>query len=162
MWSWSTACPDWEERLLTGRPLVPDLPLFREEADKALRIFKRLRLPGVIGTPTMAEASGEWFLAIVAALFGSYDPTTHRRMIQELFLLVSKKNGKSSYAAMIMVTALIMNRRPAGEFLLTSPTKEIADISYKQAAGAIKLDPKLSKLFHLQRHLRLITHRNTE
>ena len=58
---WSTACPDWKARLLSGRPLVPDLPLFREEADRALRVFKRLRLPDVIGKPTMAEASGEWF-----------------------------------------------------------------------------------------------------
>jgi hypothetical protein len=53
---WDTSCPDWEERLLSGRSLVPDLPLFRPEADRAPRIFKRLRLPDVIGTPTMAEA----------------------------------------------------------------------------------------------------------
>lgn len=163
---WSTASPDWESRLFAGRPLVPDLPgllqePFRSEAEKALRIFKRLRLPDVFGKPTMAEAAGEWFFAIVAALFGSYDARIHRRMIQEVFLLVPKKNSKSSGSAMIMLTALIMNRRSDGEFLLVAPTKEIADISYKQAAGAIKLDPALEKLFHPQRHLRLITHRNT-
>lgn len=52
---WNTACPDWEERLLARRPLVPDLPLFIEQADKAERIFNRLRIPDVIGTPTMRK-----------------------------------------------------------------------------------------------------------
>jgi phage terminase large subunit-like protein len=64
-------------------------------------------------------------------------------MIQELFLLVPKKNGKSSYAAGIMVTAMIVNRRPNAEFLLIAPTMEIAGIAYRQAKGIIKADPEL-------------------
>jgi phage terminase large subunit-like protein len=156
-----TACPDWKERIVERRSLVPDLPLFGEEADKALRIFKRLMIPDVIGTPTMAEAAGEWFFPIVAAIFGSFDVAANRRMIQEFFLLVPKKNGKSSYAAAIMVVAIIINRRPDAEFLLIAPTKEVADIAYKQATGIIRLDPELTKLFHVQRNHRTITHRET-
>lgn len=159
--SWSTACPDWEYRLLNRLPLVPDLPLFDEEAARALRIFKRLKLPDVIGQPTMAEASTDWFFAIVEALFGSYDPETNRRMIQEFFLVIPKKNAKSSNGGALMVVALIVNRRPEGEFLLVAPTKEIADIAFKQASGTIRVDPELEKLFHIQRHIRLITNRRT-
>jgi phage terminase large subunit-like protein len=140
---------------------VPELPLFADEAERALRIFKRLRLPDVIGQPTLAEATGDWFLAIVAALFGAYDPSTNRRMIQELFLAIPKKNGKSSAGGAVMVVALIVNRRPEGEFLLVAPTKEIADIAFKQASGTIRIDPELAKLFHIQRHIRTITHRRT-
>jgi phage terminase large subunit-like protein len=159
--SWSTACPNWEQRITERQSLVPDLPLFGDEADKALRIFKRLMIPDVIGTPTMAEAAGEWFFPIVAAIFGSFDAAANRRMIQEFFLLVPKKNDKSSYAAAIMVVAIIMNRRPDAEFLLIAPTKEVADIAYKQATGIIRLDPELTKLFHIQRNHRAITHRET-
>ncbi|KQQ06653.1 protein of unknown function [Methylorubrum extorquens] len=32
---WSTACPDWEARILARRILVPDLPLFEAEAARA-------------------------------------------------------------------------------------------------------------------------------
>jgi len=156
---WRTACPDWAARLMAGESLVPDLPLFPAERDKALRIFDRLRLPDVIGQPPMAEAAGPWIRDIVAALFGSYDAEVNRRMIQEIFLLVPKKNGKSSYAAAIMVTAMIVNRRPNAEFLLIAPTMEIAGISYKQAEGIIKADPELLKLFHLREHLKTIVHR---
>lgn len=158
---WNLANPDWEKQLLAGQPLVPQLPLFDAQAEKALRIFNRLRLPDVIGTPTMKEAAGPWLQAIVRALFGSYDIETKRRLIQELFLLIPKKNSKSSGAAAIMVTALIINERPEGEFLLIAPTKEIADISFKQASGIIRLDPELSKVFQIQKHIRTITHRRT-
>ena len=156
---WSTKCLDWERRLLSGESLVPDLPLFKDEAARALRMFKRLRIPDLNGTPTLAEACGEWFFPIVAALFGSYDPDTNKRMIQEYFLLIPKKNAKSSNGGAVMVVALLMNRRPSAEFLLIAPTKEIADIAFKQASGTILLDPTLKKLFHIQRHIRLITHR---
>lgn len=157
--AWRTAVPDWEARIMSGASLVPDLPLFPAERDRALRVFDRLRLPDVIGQPPMAEAAGGWIRDIVAALFGSYDAEVNRRMIQELFLLVPKKNGKSSYAAAIMVTAMIVNRRPNAEFLLIAPTMEIAGISYKQAEGIIKADPELLKLFHLREHLKTIVHR---
>jgi phage terminase large subunit-like protein len=159
--TWKAACPDWEDRILNRRSLVPDLPLFKDEAELGVRVFNRLCLPDVIGKPTMAEAGTEWLHPIVAAIFGSYDQNAHRRMIQEFFLLVPKKNSKSSGAAAIMVTALIVNQRPLAEGLLIAPTKQIADIAYKQAWGIIQADEELSKLFHGQYHIRLITHRNT-
>ncbi len=57
--AWSLACPDWQERLKTGRSLVPKLPLDRAEAERAVAIFNRLRLPDVPGQPTLAEAGGD-------------------------------------------------------------------------------------------------------
>lgn len=158
---WSTAVPDWEERLLAGRSLVPDLPLFETEAARALRVFKRLRIPDVIGTPTMAEACGPWFFPIVAALLGSYDPETNRRMIQELFLLIPKGNSKSSTGGALMLTAVIVNRRPEAEFSIVAPTMRVANVSFKQAMDTIRIDQELDKLFHIQKHIRTITHRTT-
>jgi len=158
---WDTSCPDWEARILDGRSLVPELPLFPAEAAKALRVFKRLRLPDVIGTPTLGEVCGEWFYPIVAALFGSYDPSTNTRHISEVFQLIPKGNSKSSNGGAVMVTAIICNRRPEAEYLFVAPTMEVAGIAYKQAKGTIRLDPELSKLFHVQDHLRRITHRQS-
>jgi hypothetical protein len=103
--------------------------------------------PDLVGTPTYGEVCGEWVFDLVRALFGSYDPVTRRRLIREFFLLIPKKNGKSSIAAAIMVTAAIVNRRPAAELLLIAPTKKIADIAFKQAAGIIKLDPSSEETF---------------
>lgn len=160
--TWDTACVDWQERILACRSLVPELPLFKAEADKAARIYSRLRLPDVIGNPTLGDVGGPWFLDIVRAMFGSYDRAAGIRHLQELFLLVAKKNSKSTGAAGVMLTAAIMNDRPLAELLFIAPTKEIADIAFGQASGMVAADPKLETLFHLQRHIRTLTHRVTE
>src|SRR6185436_17883456 len=75
--------------------------------------------------------------------------------------LIPKGNSKSSNGGAVMVTAIIVNRRPEAEFLFIAPTMEIAGIAYKQAKGTIRLDPELSKIFHIQDHLRKITHRQS-
>lgn len=159
---WNTALPDWQERIVAGRPLVPTLPLFADQAAKGLRIFRRLRIPDVHGQPTMAEACGPWYFPIVEALFGSYDALARRRMIQEYFLLIPKKNGKSSNGGALMLTALIMNERPEAEFNLIAPTMKIAGIAFKQAVGTIKADLALAKLFRTVDHKRQIINLQTD
>jgi phage terminase large subunit-like protein len=158
---WDTSCPDWEERILDGRSLVPDLPLYEAEAERALRVFKRLKVPDMIGTPALGDVCGAWFYPIVAALFGSYDPATNKRHISEIFQLIPKGNGKSSLGGAVMLVAIIVNRRPEAEFLFVAPTMEVASIAYKQAKGTIRLDTELSKIFHVQDHVRKITHRKS-
>jgi len=160
--AWDLSCRDWWSRLQTGRSLVPDLPLWREEGDRAVRIFNKLRLADVPGTPTMEEAGGEWFRDIVRAMFGSVDPVTRQRMIRELFALVPKKNSKTTDGALLMVTALLMNRRPRASFVMTAPVQDVAQLAFDAAAGAIDLDPVLEKKFHVRHHLKTILHRETK
>jgi hypothetical protein len=93
--TWNLSCPDWRDRLRTGRPPFADLPVYATEGDRAVAVFNKLRLADVPGTPTLADAGGEWFRAVVRALFGSLDPVTRQRLIRELFLLVPKKNSKA-------------------------------------------------------------------
>jgi phage terminase large subunit-like protein len=157
--TWSTACVDWEDRIMSGRTLVPDLPLFREEADAAVRVFKRLPVPDVAGTPMLGDICGPWIIPIVEAVFGSYDPVTGERMISEFFLEIAKKNSKTSSAAAIMLTALIRNHRPEAELTLIAPTKDVADRAFRQVSGSVRLNEKLATMFHIQRHVRSITHR---
>jgi len=118
-------------------------------------------LPDVIGTPRLGDVCGEWFYPIVAALFGSYDPVSNVRHISEVFQLIPKGNSKSSNGGAVMLTAIIVNRRPEAEFLFIAPTIEIAGIAYRQAKGTIRLDPDLAATFHVQDHLRKITHRQS-
>ena len=159
--SWDTSCPDWIDRLVRGESLVPDLPLDLEETTRGVRSFKRLRLPDVIGNPRFGEVMQPWVFDIVEVLFGCYDIATNTRAVQEYFVLVPKKNGKSTIAAGMMVTAICRNRRPDAEFTFLAPTIEVAGISFRQARSMIRLDPWLDKLFHIQDNIRRITNRNS-
>lgn len=159
--SWSTACLDWEDRILNGRSLIPDLPIFEQVADKALRIFKRLRVPDIPGTPTNGEVCEQWVFDLVRAIFGSYDPETRRRMIQNFFLMIPKKNGKSSISAAIIVVAAILNDRPMAELILIAETQIISRIAFKQAVDIIDLDEGVKALFRVNNNLKEITHLNT-
>lgn len=157
------SCRDWEERIRTGRSLIPSLQLPNNpEGDRAVAIFNKLRLSDVAGTPTMAEAGGDWFRAIVWVLFASLDPATKQRLIRELFLLVPKKNSKTTNGALLMLTALLMNQRPRAPLTLTAPVQDTTDIAFSAAAGAIALDPVLEKKLHVREHLKTIVHRETK
>lgn len=160
--AWDLSCLDWRERLREGRSLVPELPLDPEASERAVAVLNLLRLADVPGTPTFGEAGGEWFRGIVRALFGSFDQATRERFIREVFLLVPKKNSKTTNAALLMVTALLLNQRPRADFLLTGPVQDTADAAFSAAAGAIALDPVLEKKLHVRDHLKTIVHRETK
>ena len=156
--TWTTALPDWEQRLLKRQSIIP-APIYPNEAGRALDIFKQLRVTDLPGKPTFGECSEQWVFDFVAAVFGAYDADTGKQLIREYGLLISKKNTKSTIAAGIMLTALIMCWREEEEHLILAPTKEVADNSFKPAAAMIRSDDELSAMFHIQDHVRTITHR---
>jgi len=158
---WQTACPDWADRLVAGQSIIP-APIYPAQAEQALSIFKELRVVDLPGKPTFGECSDGWVFDFVAAVFGAYDAETGKQLIREYMMLISKKNTKSTVAAGIMITAVILCWREDEEHLILAPTKEVADNSFKPAAGMIRADPELAALFHVQDHVRTITHRVTK
>lgn len=165
----SLSCPDWFDKLKAGKTPIPDLPLHEGEAARAVKIFNRLRLPDVPGQPMMATAAGDWNRDVIRAIFGSVvmaedGVTVEGRTISKFFELVPKKNSKTTKGAAIMMTALLMNKRPRAEFLLVGPTQETAGFAFSQAAGMIEADDEgyLQKRFQIQEHQKTIVDRLTK
>lgn len=157
---WSTSCPDWGQRLIDGRSIIPP-PIFPEQADIALEVFKELTIVDATGSPKFGDACAQWVFDLVASIFGAYDAETGARLITEWFILVPKKNSKSTVAAGVMLTALILNWRKSAAFTILSPTKEIAGNSYNPASDMVKHEEELNSLMHVQGHIKAITHLET-
>lgn len=155
---WTTSCPDWKGRLKAGRTIIPP-PIFPAQAAQALHVFKQLKIVDAPGSPTFGEACAEWVFDLVASIFGSYDQESGRRLITEWFVCLPKKNSKSTIAAGIMMTALVLNWRESAEFTILAPTLEVADNSFAPSRDMVRHEPDLDDLMQVQTHIKTITHR---
>lgn len=124
-------------------------------------MFKALKIVDAPGSPTFGESCAEWVFDFVRCIFGAYDPDSGRRLITEFFLCIPKKNSKSTIAAGIMLTALILNWRQSAEFAVLAPTVEVANNAYAPARDMVQKDDELDALLHVQTHIKSITHRES-
>ena len=157
---WSTSCPDWAARLRAGESIIPP-PIFPDQAEQALNIFKQLKIVDAPGSPTFGESCAEWVFDLVRSIFGAYDADSGRRLITEWFILIPKKNSKSTIAAGIMMTAVILNWRQSAEFSVLAPTVEVANNAFAPARDMVQKDEDLEVLMHVQTHIKTITHRES-
>jgi phage terminase large subunit-like protein len=158
--TWDTSCLDWADRLKTGKSIIPP-PIFPAEAERALAIFKELKIVDAPGSPTFGESCAPWVFDFVRCIFGAYDAESGRRLITEFFLCIPKKNSKSTIAAGIMLTALVLNWRQSAEFAVLAPTVEVANNAYTPARDMVQKDDELDALMHVQTHIKSITHRES-
>lgn len=157
---WTTACQDWAERLCAGQSIIP-APIFPDQAENALNIFKQLKIVDAPGSPTFGDSCAEWVFDLVRSIFGAYDADSGRRLITEWFILIPKKNSKSTIAAGIMMTAVILNWRQSAEFSVLAPTVEVANNAFAPARDMVQKDEELDVLMHVQTHIKTITHRES-
>lgn len=147
---------DWQERILDGRSLMPDLPDPSPYGQRVAAVYDMLRLPDVPGQPPLSEAGGGWYREIVLAMAGAWDG--ERRSIREAFILVPKKSSKTSYSAAFMLALAVTGARPRGEYLMVAPTQQIAELAFSQATGMVEASPELTARCRIQHHLKIITY----
>ncbi len=121
---------------------LPDLPLFQEQADKAERIFKRLKIVDIEGQPTMGEVCAQWVFDFAGAIFGCYVSSAAKaRLIQDFFLMDRQEEHEVDPRGRHHDDRPHMNRRHFGSYLIIAPTKEIAENSFVPAYGMITSGP---------------------
>jgi len=153
---WDLSCQDWQSRISEGRSLIPDLPLVESEARMGLAFFDELQLPDQPGLPKMRDAAGPWFRDLVRAVFGSWDPATQVRHIRDFFAMLPKGQSKTTYTAGLLLTVMLMNKRPRAEALFVGPTQAIADNAYDKAVGMIEASRDLKRRFKTRDHVKTI------
>jgi len=162
------SCPDWWERLQAGaapfRPVATD----PDQERAALGCFMKMPLPDIPGQPRFADRAFPWQAEVVKALFGArfMEPDARGEMqlvakVPELFLMIPKKNGKTTFAAAVSLIAMLRNPRPRAQMLYIAARQEIAEIAYNTAVGMIEAEDFLVKRFHVMQHRKMIRDRAT-
>jgi phage terminase large subunit-like protein len=153
---------------------MPCGALFPDEAAKGLAVFRSLKAVNVQHpdnlrdeyggpvTPTVGEIAAPWMLELAEVVHGAYNAETGERLIREVFIKIPKKNWKSGFVAMLMLSLQVRNWRPANEAAVIAPTKEGADNVFGPMRNAIRADADLDALFHIQPIMRTAKHRTTE
>lgn len=103
-----------------------------------------------------------WQKALVSAIFGVIDPETNERAFQEIYLVVSRKNGKSLLASAICNYTLQCDGGYGARVYCVAPKLDQADIIYLNTWRMIQLDPKYVRKDEEIRRRREETHSKVE
>ena len=88
-----------------------------------------------------------WQTFIIACVYGFFRKDTGKRLCRNVFILMSRKQGKSALAAALSLYHLIADNEQAGEIFFAANSREQAKILLNITSNFAKsLDPKLKSL----------------
>lgn len=107
---------------------------------------------GAAGTRFILEP---WEDFIVCNIFCLYRVDTHRRKYKTAHISVSRKNGKTTLAAVLGLFAMMVDGEPAASVIMAANSREQAHIDYDAAAAfARQLDPRRRSLKVLRNEIK--------
>ena len=93
------------------------------------------------GQPFMLEP---WEQAIVANVFGWKRPDGTRRY-RRVFVFVPRKNGKTTWAAGLVLDVMFCDGEPGAEIYSAAADRDQAALVFDQAKGMVRQEPELAK-----------------
>ncbi|WP_024993408.1 terminase large subunit [Phocaeicola paurosaccharolyticus] len=145
-------------KVIAGEYIQLSCQRFKDDLKRDDLIFKpkivdrAIKFIGILKHYT-GKYSGEsfklepWQQFIVANIIGFYWKDTDTRRFTSSYIEVSRKNGKTAFAAALCLYFLIADGEEGAEVLLAANSKEQAKIAFKMCSTFCKgLDPKKKKL----------------
>lgn len=140
---------------------IPDIEDTHGNGERMWQVMSRLRITqGPLAGKTLGECAPPWQEKFVVSLYGATDPEG-RRLYDEAFLLVAKKNGKSTLTGMLAVAHCLAFPEERGAGVLLADTREQARLVYDSMEATIQADPYLVQQFHIRSYKHEVEHRET-
>jgi phage terminase large subunit-like protein len=129
-------------------------------ADRPVRFFQKCCQHSVgpfAGKPFLLEP---WQADVVRTLYGWRRPDGRRRY-RRAFIMIPRKNGKSTWAAGMALYALLGDGEAGAQVYCAAGDREQASLVFNQAADMVDLSPALSKAVKVRKSLKRIIYRNS-
>lgn len=131
------------------------LPEVEDETGQAAVIWEillnlKLGLAKFSGTPFRDQAQ-EWQRRLIWAVFGPKDHLGNR-LVDEVFLTIAKKNGKTSFLALLPIAYHLMTQSPDARMVMLASTKDQAGLLYTPLKSAIEQDPELIRMANVREY----------
>lgn len=139
-------------------PVVPD-PTGR--GARAWSIMSQLLITeGEHAGQTIGENAPPWQPRLTKLIFGHVDEHG-QRLIREVFACIGKKNGKTSFAAALALTKLLLDEEQREHVVCLAANRMQARIAFDAMAATIRADDGLGKRFEIVEHRHLIRYATT-
>jgi phage terminase large subunit-like protein len=139
-------------------PVVPD-PTGR--GARAWSILARLPITeGEHAGHLIGENAPPWQEKLTRLIFGHVD-AQGLRLIREVFANIGKKNRKTSYAAALALTKLLLNEEQREQIVCLAANRMQARIAFDAIAATIRADEWLSERFQVIEHRHSIRYATT-
>lgn len=123
-----------------------DIEFRPDKADKVVNFASKLKhsTGSSNGKPFILLPWQRW---VVYSIYGWYRKGTNKRVVRNAYIEIARKNGKSSFAAMLCLYALIADGENGAEVELLANSAKQAGIAFEMCSNYIStVDPK-GKLF---------------
>lgn len=141
---------------------IPTVLGLSPKGEKAWEIFSQFRLTeGPHAGKFLGDHFAPWQKKLVELVYG-YRDENDNRIIQEVFLLIGRKNGKTGFASIWVLAHDIIEPEERGQVVLMADVQKQAQIAYNNLAHMIERDDWLSRRFKVRRHVYQITDTETD
>lgn len=137
---------------------IPETTDPHGHGERMWQVMGRLKITqGALARKTLAKVAPAWQERFVRSLYGTTDEDG-RRVHDLAFLLVGKKNGKSTLTGMLAVAHVLAFPEPRGVGILLAATKEQAKLVADSMVATIMADEWLQTQFHVRGYKNEVEH----
>jgi phage terminase large subunit-like protein len=145
----------------TALDLIPECADPTGRGRRAWQILSRLPITeGMHAGKRIGENSPPWQQRLTRLLFGHTDELG-RRVLREAFLCMAKKNAKSTYAAALALTKLLLDEEQREHVVCLAASRQQARIVFDAMVAMVRADPALAQRFEVVEHRHVITYATT-
>lgn len=140
---------------------IPEVTDTHGRGERMWRVMANLKITqGKLAGERLGMVAPPWQERWIRTLYG-HTAEDGAALFREAFLMISKKQGKSTISGMLGIAHCVAFPEERGSVIIMADSKEQAHLVYDSMASTVEADPWLASQFHVRRYRSDLIHRAT-